>query len=492
MRTGKLKNGRPWRRYVLPAMAACVAISSLAASSDSAGRLLPAFGEEAILNFHQPRGPITNILGATGVDSNPSIATGSDGLWIAVWHSSDTRGGTLGKDWDIFMSRSTDGGETWEADTLLNSNGAEDIGDDLSPAAATDGKGNWVVAWASNEPFGNTFGRDRDILYCRSTDNGLTWSAPTALNVNAAHDYGHDWAVRLATDARGNWVAVWASTDSMVDLIGGDADIFVARSRDDGASWTHPMPLNSNAAYDTGFDGTPDIVADHDGNWAAVWSASDSREQVMGEERDVFIARSTDAGGSWTDPQALNQNAAKDDRNDLSPRIASNGKGVWVAVWSSADSLGGVIGFDSDLLLTRSDDYGVTWTQPSPIDPRAEMDAQDDASPSIVTDGKGKWMAVWHSFSALSSYGTADSDVVVTVSQDEGLTWSEPRPISRSAPDDEVDDSHPQLATDGDGNWVVVWQTYSVHGGTTVTDDVSSGWTVQTAHGRLVESTDSE
>jgi hypothetical protein len=489
METGRLKKMRKrWLRGVLLVIATCSLVNLWSASSDSAGRLLPAFGEQALLSAHEPRGGITNIFGSTGGDSNPSVATGSDGQWIAVWHSSETQGGTLGDDWDVFVSRSTDGGNTWDDGRILNDNGSDDVGDDLSPVVATDGRGNWVVAWTSTESFGGTFGRDRDIMYCRSTDNGATWSSPAALNVNAAQDYGQDWHVRIATDGAGSWVATWVSTDSLLNRIGGDGDIFVSRSKDNAASWTHPIPLNSNAAVDKGFDGTPDIAADGHGHWTAVWSSADDLDGSIGEERDILVSRSDDAGASWTDSVALNLNAAHDERHDWSPRIAANGKGVWMTLWSSADSLGGVIGYDSDMLLARSDDDGATWTRPIPIDPGAEKDSQEDSSPSIVNDGEGNWMATWHSFSAAARYGQADSDVVVSVSQDDGLTWSAPKPVNRLADEDSVDDSHPQLATDGNGNWVVIWQTYAVSGGTTTTDQVRSGWTVQIAHGRLVES----
>ena len=484
---------RGWyARYVLPVVVACTVLGAWAVSSDSASRLSPAFDDQEILNTHQPRGTITNIFGSTGVDGNPSIATGSDGVWIAVWHTSDTQGGTLGDDWDIFMSRSTDGGNSWDAGVLLNSNGTDDNGDDISPVVATDGKGNWITAWASTASFAGMFGRDRDILYCRSTDNGQTWSSPAPLNVNAAQDYGHDWAVRLTSDSAGNWLAVWSSTDSLVGRIGGDSDIFVSRSNDAGASWTHPMPLNSNAQSDAGFDATPDIAVDAKGRWAATWSSGDSLDGSLGTERDILIARSADAGASWSDPSPLNQNAASDSRDDWSPRLANNGADVWVAVWSSGDPLDGAIGFDSDLLLARSDDGGVTWTHPIPVDPAAATDAQDDASPSIVTDSVGNWMVVWHSFSVFGSYSQGDSDVVAIVSQDEGRTWTAPTAINRLAGKDAVDDSHPQLATDGEGNWVVVWQSYSVSGGRTVTEDVRSGWTVLTAHGRLAEPGDTD
>jgi Neuraminidase (sialidase) len=56
----------------------------------------------------------------------------------------------------------------------------------------------------------------------------------------------------VTTDGAGNWVAVWHSADSLGDTIGEDADILVARSTDGGATWTAPVALNTNAASDVG------------------------------------------------------------------------------------------------------------------------------------------------------------------------------------------------------------------------------------------------
>ena len=47
-------------------------------------------------------------------------------------------------------------------------------------------------------------------------------------------------------------MAVWQSDDSLGGTIGTDNDIFVARSSDAGATWTAPAALNTNAATDSG------------------------------------------------------------------------------------------------------------------------------------------------------------------------------------------------------------------------------------------------
>ena len=74
---------------------------------------------------------------------------------------------------------------------------------------------------------------DYDILYARSTDNGVTWTDPAALNTNAATDTGDDTRPQVTTDGAGNWIAVWESRDDLSSVggaIGTDYDILYAVS----------------------------------------------------------------------------------------------------------------------------------------------------------------------------------------------------------------------------------------------------------------------
>jgi hypothetical protein len=75
------------------------------------------------------------------------------------------------------MARSTDGGTTWTAPTALNTNAATDTGDDLHPQVTTDEMGRWIAVWDSNDSLGNTLGSDYDILFARSI--GATAATPT-------------------------------------------------------------------------------------------------------------------------------------------------------------------------------------------------------------------------------------------------------------------------------------------------------------------------
>ena len=78
---------------------------------------------------------------------------------------------------------------------------------------------------------------------------GPVFAPPAALHANAESDSGHDFHPQIATDEQGTWLAVWQSNDAMGSF-GTDSDVFVARSTDLGATWTPPAPLNTDASID--------------------------------------------------------------------------------------------------------------------------------------------------------------------------------------------------------------------------------------------------
>ena len=80
---------------------------------------------------------------------------------------------------------------------------------------------------AINDSLGGTIGTDFDILVARSSNNGATWTSPAPLNTNAFSDSGDDFRPQVTSDGAGHSVAVWTSTDSLFGTIGTDRDILV-------------------------------------------------------------------------------------------------------------------------------------------------------------------------------------------------------------------------------------------------------------------------
>jgi cysteine-rich repeat protein len=410
--------------------------------------------------FDDPFPLNTNAGSDAAGDNRPQVTTDGAGNWVAVWYSNDSLGGTIDTDWDILLSRSEDGGETWLPPAALNTNAATDSGGDGYPQVTTDGAGNWVAVWYSSDSLGGTLGTDYDILGSRSSDAGATWTPPLPLNTNAATDSGDDFRPQVTTDAAGNWVAAWISDDSLGGTIGTDADILVSRSSDAGASWAPPAVLNSNAVTDSGDDWYPEVTTDEAGNWLAVWMSGDSLGGTIGTDYDILVSRSSDAGATWTAPVPLNSNAATDSGNDWHPEVTTDGAGHWVAIWDGGESLGGTIGTDADIFVSRSTDAGATWTPPAALNTTAATDSAFDASEQVTTDGAGNWVAVWLSENPLDGTIGTDRDIVVARSTDGGVTWTAPAALNTNAVSDSHNDVDPQLTTDGQGTWVAVWTSW--------------------------------
>ena len=348
----------------------------------------------------------------------------------------------------------------WTYPAALNTNAATDSGGDENAQLTTDGAGNWVAVWHSYDDLGDNIGTDADILVSRSTDNGASWSALAALNTNAASDSGVDYAPEVTTDGGGNWLAVWYSRENLGG-IGTDADILVARSTDNGASWSAPAALNSNAGSDSGWDWDPQVTTDDGGNWVAIWTSTENLFDenlggTIGEDIDILVSRSTDNGATWTAPAALNTNAATDWGSDWLPQVTTDGAGNWLTVWYSSEPwVGSGIGTDYDILMSRSTDNGATWTDPAALNTNATTDyPTNDSLPQVTTDGGGNWLAVWQSMSL-----GMDRDILVSRSTDNGTTWIAPAALNTNAATDSGSDEYPEVTTDGAGNWLAVWDS---------------------------------
>jgi len=419
--------------------------------------------QQAAAQTFGPSTAVNNNANAdTGDDHSAKLATNGAGNWVVVWHSEDDLGSSIGTDGDILVARNS--GTGWSSPAALNTNAATDSGNDRSPQVATDGAGNWVTIWDSTDTLGNTIGADFDILVSRSLDNGATWSSVVALASNAGSDSGNDTFPNLVTDGAGTWLATWTSLDTLGGTIGTDRDILISRSADAGMNWSPPVALNVNASSDSGIDAGPHVTTDAAGNWVAVWYSSESLSGTIGTDHDILVARSVNNGVSWTAPTALNTNAASDSGIDADPKLSVDAAGNWIAVWHSLDDLGGTIGTDFDILVSRSSDDGVTWTPPAALNTNAASDGATDRSPQLTNDNAGNWTAVWQSDDSLAGTIGIDTDILVSRSSDAGSNWSAQEALTAEAATDSGNDSIPQLATDGEGFWLAVWYSDDAYG----------------------------
>jgi len=371
-----------------------------------------------------------------GIDFQPSLATDGAGNYVLVWyHLSDDYQNPSATPPAVVVARSADNGATWSIAETLG------VAGDAEPQVATDRDGTWVTVW----------GGAAGIEMAQSTDNGQTWTAPVTLGASLG-------SAQVAADGVGHWVVMWSAVGSrsnpLLQTPAALGDILIARSADNGLTWTAPTPLDASGAA-KGSNGH--VATDRAGAWVAVWDTAVYGPGAGPNVGDVWFARSTDAGATWTTPARLSDDpgTVKDDM----PRLATDAKGNWIVAWRAMQNWQAdlPVQTDLDILAVRSSDNGLTWTAPAWLNTTAATDRidQQDDSPSLATDGSGVWLATW------DWYGIVDGQMyfhaLVAQSTDNGASWTPPALINPNQDFVTNLEQEPDVASDGAGHWVVAW-----------------------------------
>lgn len=172
----------------------------------------------------------------------------------------------------IALYRSTDGGATWGAPAFLCA--CPRVKGQFDPLIEVAGNGAVYAVWMNDFNPG--------VVFAKSTDHGVTWSAPIALDGKLS------WSDKptLAVSANGQDVYVGFN----------HSDSYIAASHDGGATWATAVKTNTDGRYY--FAGGGAVLP----NGTAVLTSSSFTQSSTG---DVFthIMRSTNGGLSWTQTQ---------------------------------------------------------------------------------------------------------------------------------------------------------------------------------------------
>ncbi len=312
------------------------------------------------------------------------------------------------------------------------------------PSIAVDRKGRLFVAWKDMDSPASA----NRVAFARSVDRGLTWSAPQHVEkVNADRAQSDPWLLvaptgdlmYALTHAGGITVArstdggvTWTSSASVHDRIGladkesmasdGATNVYLSynnvedsltsivgtRSRDAGRSWT---PTTIIARRPGQFFIAPSIAALPDGRvYAAWWSLPGG---------NLEMAASRDFGATWGTIRRVNPVTGSllgDIRGQSSftifppfPAVAVSAGGAVYIAWS--DYATG----DWDVLVSRSDNDGATWSVPVRV---ADAAAKNQWMVSLAVDARDVLHAAWY------DSRTGDTDVRYATSSNRGVTWS--------------------------------------------------------------------
>jgi len=238
------------------------------------------------------------------------------------------------------------------------------------------------------------------LRYTRSTDDGRTWTTP----VNVADDrtFGRHNFHSLHAAADGSLYVAW------LDGREGKSAAYLTRSADGGRTWEANRRVGSGEACPCCRTA---VATASDGTVYVAW-----RIVLVGDVRDIVVAKSGDHGRTWTEPTRVQA----DDWvfhgcPHAGPAIQVDRDGhLHVAWWTGKEGAAGVY-------YTRSDDGGVTFTQAAPLGTAA---ASRPAHVQLALGPRREIAVVWDD-------GTkAIPQVVLRVSQDGGRSFGPVVPVS--------------------------------------------------------------
>jgi len=262
----------------------------------------------------------------------------------------------------VWVRRSPDGGRTWDPTPIAVKAWKGDEPDvkleDMpriwsDTGAASPHRGNLYMAWIEWQL------EQSIILFARSTDGGLTWAAPQRISTKAGLPRDDNGAVvgpigTVAPD--GTIYAVWNE----------GFNITLAVSTDGGRSFAPSRPLFEVAApYFGGASGIPGLaramgfpqvgIDPKGGTLYVTWS------DFRNGDVDVFIARSSDKGKSWSRPQRVNDDPVHDGADQFLQWMAVDPAdgAVYVQFYDRRDDPGNR---RTRVTLARSTDGGRTFT----------------------------------------------------------------------------------------------------------------------------------
>jgi len=278
--------------------------SALQIIADTAGNLFVAWENDtlnlAIIFSRSTDGGVTfstpaRVSANAGASVSPQMAVDPGGNISVVWVDV-----TFGHS-DISFSRSADHGATFSTPKSLSNN----IGSSVNPQITVDLTGNINVAWENNGP-GNF-----DIFFSRSVDKGATFSTPK----NLSNSLGQSRSPQIALDAGGNINVVW--TDNNPPDV--SPDILFVRSSDGGTTFSAAQ----NVSHNSGSSSNPWLSVDAGANINVAWEDNTPGNQ------DIFFARSTDSGATFSTPVNLSEDSGLSSEVQVAPDKNGNINVAW-------------------------------------------------------------------------------------------------------------------------------------------------------------------
>lgn len=228
----------------------------------------------------------------------------------------------------------------------------------LNPSMAQDAHGNRLAVWEA-------FDGQRFHIWAKRSVAGLGWGANTQLSAQSA---GHAFRPRIATDAQGHAMAVWAlQRDGHYQVW---ANRYVA-----GQGWGVALPIDRMQSITPSDAYAPQVALNAAGEAMAVWLQSDGQHTHVRTNRYI-------PGTGWSSATSIGSATA----HASAAQIAFNAQGVALAVWQQFDG-------QHTQVWASQQSAGGNWGAPSLVESPAPTPDADSTALALHT--QGKVVAAW-------------------------------------------------------------------------------------------------
>jgi hypothetical protein len=264
-----------------------------------------------------------------------------------------------------------------------------------------------------------------------STDAGRTWEVPTE-NLDPS---GSAFAPTAAWGASGTLLVGWPAEGRPG---GRPYEIHARRSPDGGTTFEPLLRMCQPAGSQADFSHTPHLIGDGKGRF---WLVCIETRRLRSTLR---LIRSEDNGRTWSPPLQLSGNG----RAVFGPSIDRAGDRLLVT-WQD-ERMGGSRPYR--IYATSSQDGGLTWSPPVPVDGLPDASPINAIFPSSALAASGEALVAWQ------DNRNGRHDIFVARSADGGRTWYPTERVDVD-PAGAAESRHPRVAISPDGRVAaVVWE----------------------------------
>ncbi|MBI5476910.1 MAG: exo-alpha-sialidase [Ignavibacteriales bacterium] len=216
----------------------------------------------------------------------------------AAWTEFDSYGSTTTSDSTrILFSFSTDEGNSWNSAVRVSDDGGNCVDSDSTVEGA-------VPAVGPNGEIYLSWSGPKGIIFDKSSDGGVTWGKDVVVTTQpGGWDFNIEGIYRCNgmpitgcdisnSSYRGNIYIVWSDQRNGA----GNTDIFLIKSTDQGETWSEIKRVNDDGTIREQF--FPWMTIDQTTGY--IYVVFYDRRARLGNYTDVYLAKSTDGGESFT------------------------------------------------------------------------------------------------------------------------------------------------------------------------------------------------